>query len=346
MDKAGLGAGLQGFVQGAMDAMKMYMMYQQMQNEKENKEKLFQLSKDKFEHDKQVAEYDTKIKQAQYEAQRKEAEKKEQLETILSRLGERFPIGMPEEEANTPGYLKKLQSEDTNNLGAELAAGSAVKQKTYTYQEAVNDLISRGLLEEAKELKELMAKPKDNYKLNHIGNFTDNNGNHIIVVSVFNENTGEYEFRTFNAGKELQKQNINGKGSSGSDKSKEKDFQDIKKRIYDTQRHLVELRTKQLLGEMDEVELAKAKQEISREQAAYIKYGSNIDPQKTWNEFERVYINGKYYKKVNNKAYQYDPITDKFLSNVGVDINTLLNNKGTNNERNYFRDLLKNNKGR
>lgn len=45
MNKAGIGAGLQGFMQGAFDAMKLYMSYEQMKHNQTQDERLFELNK-------------------------------------------------------------------------------------------------------------------------------------------------------------------------------------------------------------------------------------------------------------------------------------------------------------
>lgn len=68
MNKAGIGAGLQGFMQGAFDAMKMFMAYEQMKNNQSNqqfeqdyKSKLFDLTK--AEKDALINKYNAEAEQ-------------------------------------------------------------------------------------------------------------------------------------------------------------------------------------------------------------------------------------------------------------------------------------------
>jgi len=176
MATVGLGAGLQGFLQGAMDFTKIYMAFQQMQNEKEYKDRLFGLQQQEFDLNKQQFDLNKSIREEQ-----------------LARERSKF-----EQELNNKNLIKGLFTDKVvRNLDG--AAGLHEVENTHTPlttgNEALDQLIAQtGDLDEAKKLAAVLpAKDKNEYSFFKVGEGVDKKGNKYASVYYFNKNTGQGE---------------------------------------------------------------------------------------------------------------------------------------------------------
>jgi len=180
MATVGLGAGLQGFLQGAMDFTKIYMAFQQMQNEKEYKDRLFGLQQQEFDLNKSI--------------------KEEQLARERSKF---------EQELNNKNLTKGLFTDKVvRNLNG--APGLHEVENTHTPlttgNEALDQLIVQtGDLDEAKKLAAVLpAKDKDSFSVTKLGEGIDENGNKNIMVYIWNKNNGKGKVEVVTPGKDGQ----------------------------------------------------------------------------------------------------------------------------------------------
>lgn len=184
MNTTGLGAGLQGFVQGAMDAIKIFMTYQQMQNDSEYKQKLFQLSQDEFAHKQNIDNQNAEL--ARQELQMKQEisnatlqelmskqKDKDEIRNILEQYGNEVPVQADtaqEKIANlkAPHYLELIKNNSV--LGVDNSAMSdsapdtgvgtsfgprATKTTTKSLQDVYKDLLKNGHLDAAEKVAKL-----------------------------------------------------------------------------------------------------------------------------------------------------------------------------------------------
>lgn len=194
MNNAGLGAGLQGFMQGAFDAMKLYMSYEQMKHNQTQDERLFELKKNLT--DAQLQEIQSKL-----DANQKTQQYSDAIARIL---------------ADTPAGLKEADAESIGNTGSPAYGNIAPDAKG----EAIENLIKLNAVNPtaASNLAKLLTpKEKDSEFTTTISKeYVDKEGKKYYDVLITNKKTGEVTRKTLEAGMlEDYVKNINGIGKSG-----------------------------------------------------------------------------------------------------------------------------------
>jgi hypothetical protein len=200
MATQGLGAGLTGFMQGAFDAMKLYMSYEQMKHNQTQDERLFELKKNLT--DAQLQEIQSKLDANQ---------KTQQYSDAIAR------IVNPNSLAGTPAGLKEADAESIGNTGSPVYGNTAPDAKG----KAIENLIKLNAVNPtaASNLEKLLTpKEKDSEFTTTISKeYVDKEGKKYYDVLVTNKKTGEVTRKTLEAGMlEDYVKNINGIGKSGA----------------------------------------------------------------------------------------------------------------------------------
>jgi len=200
MATQGLGAGLTGFMQGAFDAMKLYMSYEQMKHNQTQDERLFELKKNLT--DAQLQEIQSKLDANQ---------KTQQYSDAIAR------IVNPNSLAGTPAGLKEADTESIGNTGSPVYGNTAPDAKG----KAIENLIKLNAVNPtaASNLEKLLTpKEKDSEFTTTISKeYVDKEGKKYYDVLVTNKKTGEVTRKTLEAGMlDDYVKNINGIGKKGA----------------------------------------------------------------------------------------------------------------------------------
>jgi hypothetical protein len=200
MATQGLGAGLTGFMQGAFDAMKLYMSYEQMKHNQTQDERLFELKKNLT--DAQLQEIQSKLDANQ---------KTQQYSDAIARIVNSNSL------AGTPAGLKEADAESIGNTGSPVYGNTAPDAKG----KAIENLIKLNAVNPtaASNLEKLLT-PKENdseFTTTISKEYVDKEGKKYYDVLVTNKKTGEVTRKTLEAGMlEDYVKNINGIGKSGA----------------------------------------------------------------------------------------------------------------------------------